>query len=237
MFKQLAKRTFQYYGDEIFAFYDALAAYPIEGKTVIVWGLAGCNCEAIALFYKAAKVFVVDYNKPVCEHPNIEVLSHEELKNSGIVADVAFSYSSFEHDGLGRYGDPISPSGDLRAMGEAREFLADGGMLFLGVPMGQDCLVWNAHRIYGKIRLPMLLKGFRAEDVFDVYGTQSGEYPFDLPLGAHRQSVLVCRKIGADYPTDLAAKTGAQGGGKTHRPDILARINRAVLEHKQNAAR
>ena len=206
-----------------------------------------CRFRPIALFYKAAKVIVVDYNKPICEHPNVQTLSHEELKKSGIKADAAFSYSSFEHDGLGRYGDPISPNGDLRAMGEAREFLADGGLLFLGVPMGQDCLVWNAHRIYGKIRLPMLLKGWRAIDVFDVYGTQSSDYPFDLPLGVGLQSVLVCRKNGTDHPSDdeltvdagvstdaeLSAGAGAPKRGRTHRPDMLARITHAVLEYKK----
>ena len=28
--------------------------------------------------------------------------------------DVCLSISSFDHDGLGRYGDPLDPSGDLR---------------------------------------------------------------------------------------------------------------------------
>ena len=30
--------------------------------------------------------------------------------------DVALSISSFDHDGLGRYGDPLEPDNDLRAM-------------------------------------------------------------------------------------------------------------------------
>ena len=31
---------------------------------------------------------------------------------------LALSISSFEHDGLGRYGDPLNPEGDLAAMAQ-----------------------------------------------------------------------------------------------------------------------
>jgi hypothetical protein len=43
VFNALDNRTFKYYGDEIRAFYDALDEYPLEGKRVLIWGLAGCN--------------------------------------------------------------------------------------------------------------------------------------------------------------------------------------------------
>jgi len=32
--------------------------------------------------------------------------------------------------------------------------------MFLGVPNGKDYLVFNAHRVYGPIRFPMLIKGW-----------------------------------------------------------------------------
>jgi len=53
-----------------------------------------------------------------------------------------------EHIGLGRYGDPIDPDGDLKAMAELRRVLAPGGTLLLVVPVGQPRLMFNAHRIY-----------------------------------------------------------------------------------------
>lgn len=43
---------------------------------------------------------------------------------------------SFDHDGLGRYGDPINPEGDLVAMGTVMDVLKEGGLLFLTVPIG-----------------------------------------------------------------------------------------------------
>jgi SAM-dependent methyltransferase len=54
-----------------------------------------------------------------------------------------------EHIGLGRYGDPIDPDGDLKAMAELCRVLAPGGSLLFVVPVGRPRIVFNAHRIYG----------------------------------------------------------------------------------------
>ena len=35
-----------------------------------------------------------------------------------------------------------------------------GGILYLAVPCGKDRIDWNAHRVYGKLRLPILLSGW-----------------------------------------------------------------------------
>jgi SAM-dependent methyltransferase len=54
-----------------------------------------------------------------------------------------------EHVGLGRYGDPLDPRGDLLAMGELKRVLAPGGTLLFVVPVGSPRVQFNAHRIYG----------------------------------------------------------------------------------------
>lgn len=53
-----------------------------------------------------------------------------------------------EHIGLGRYGDPIDPCGDLKAMAELQRVLAPGGSLLFVVPVGRPRVMFNAHRIY-----------------------------------------------------------------------------------------
>jgi SAM-dependent methyltransferase len=53
-----------------------------------------------------------------------------------------------EHVGLGRYGDPLDPDGDLKAVAELTRVLAPGGSLLLVVPVGSPKIVFNAHRIY-----------------------------------------------------------------------------------------
>ncbi len=53
-----------------------------------------------------------------------------------------------EHIGLGRYGDPIDPGADLKAMAELIRVLAPGGSLLFVTPVGQPKIEYNAHRIY-----------------------------------------------------------------------------------------
>jgi SAM-dependent methyltransferase len=53
-----------------------------------------------------------------------------------------------EHVGLGRYGEPIDPKGDLRATAELQRVLAPGGSLLFVVPVGRPRIMFNAHRIY-----------------------------------------------------------------------------------------
>jgi SAM-dependent methyltransferase len=53
-----------------------------------------------------------------------------------------------EHIGLGRYGDPLDPGGDIKAMRELSRVLAMGGQLLFAVPVGRPRVCFNAHRIY-----------------------------------------------------------------------------------------
>jgi SAM-dependent methyltransferase len=54
-----------------------------------------------------------------------------------------------EHVGLGRYGDPLDPHADQKAMCELARVLAPGGTLLFVVPVGRPRICFNAHRIYG----------------------------------------------------------------------------------------
>ena len=53
-----------------------------------------------------------------------------------------------EHVGLGRYGDPPDPDGDLKAIAELRRVAAPGGNLLFVVPVGRSRIMFNAHRVY-----------------------------------------------------------------------------------------
>jgi hypothetical protein len=53
-----------------------------------------------------------------------------------------------EHIGLGRYGEPIDPGGDRKAMRELARVLARGGSLLFAAPIGKPKIIFNAHRIY-----------------------------------------------------------------------------------------
>ncbi len=51
-----------------------------------------------------------------------------------------------EHIGLGRYGDPIDPDGDLKAIAELKRVMSRD-LLFV-VPIGIPIVLFNLHRIY-----------------------------------------------------------------------------------------
>lgn len=55
---------------------------------------------------------------------------------------------ALEHVGLGRYGDPIDPWGDVKAAQELSRVLAPGGNLLIVLPVGRPKVAFNAHRIY-----------------------------------------------------------------------------------------
>ncbi|MCX4377816.1 MAG: DUF268 domain-containing protein [Lachnospiraceae bacterium] len=53
-----------------------------------------------------------------------------------------------EHFGLGRYGDPIDPEACFKFFAKAQEKLKTGGKLYIAVPIGQDRVEFNAHRVF-----------------------------------------------------------------------------------------
>lgn len=63
-----------------------------------------------------------------------------------------------EHVGLGRYGDPMDPLGDTRAMAELTRVLAPGGSLLFVVPVGRPRICFNAHRVYS---FEQVIAGFK----------------------------------------------------------------------------
>lgn len=69
-----------------------------------------------------------------------------------------------EHIGLGRYGDPIDPEGDQRAIRELVRVLAPGGTLLVAVPVGRERVCFNAHRIYDARRFAGYFSGLELLD-------------------------------------------------------------------------
>jgi hypothetical protein len=185
-------RETNHYGITDTYLYQALDAHisAISGKNVAVMGSVVPWYESILLAYGAHPT-TIEYNKIISKHPGLEVLTVAEFEAAPRLFDAVLSVSSFEHDGLGRYGDPINPNGDLIAMEKTKKMLKPGGLLFLAIPIGRDRLVWNAHRIYGHLRLAALLQGW---EVVGTYGFTPADLEADQLWGSH-QPTFVLRPV------------------------------------------
>lgn len=92
-----------------------------------------------------------------------------------------------EHIGLGRYGDPVDPSGYVPAAGELARVLADGGTLLLGVPVGRERLCFNAHRVFDPETVVGLFAGLRMKEFSLI--TDSGD---GVVVGASFDQARAC---------------------------------------------
>lgn len=155
-----------YYGITDRWLFDCLDKYPISKKKVVVMGSESPWYESICLSYGCKDITVIEYNKITYQHPNIKYITPDEYDENPVEFDVAVSISSFEHDGLGRYGDPINPTGDLEIMKKMKKIVKPNGLMILAVPVGVDSLYWNVHRYYGRYRFPLLIQNWEKIDSF-----------------------------------------------------------------------
>jgi hypothetical protein len=156
--------------------YQALELYPIKDKRVLIIGSEEPCYEAAAINYGANEVVLVEYQKVYSTYPKIKTITTSELEKSNELFDVSISISSVEHSGLGRYGDTLDPDGDLKAMQVLHSKLKEGGICYLSVPIGLDQIIWNAHRIYGEHRFPLLVKGW---DIIATIGFEMNDFSVD----------------------------------------------------------
>lgn len=167
----------------------------IKNKDVAVIGSISPWIEAILINAGAKSVTTVEYNVPVCEHNIIKTTSYTDFTISEKQYDAIFSYSSIEHSGLGRYGDPLNPNGDIETMEHIYRSLKVGGLCFLGVPVGKDHLVWNAHRIYGEKRLKLLyLDKFKEMEWIGISKSYISTYAVKAGNPAYKQPLIVLLK-------------------------------------------
>ena len=102
-----------------------------------------------------------DYRPPAFAMPNVDAGAADLMKLQ--FADNSIPSLScmhvIEHIGLGRYGDTLDPSGDLRACAELTRVLAPGGNLLFVTPVGRAKIMFNAHRVYSHEQVLALFPG------------------------------------------------------------------------------
>ncbi len=85
-------------------------------------------------------------------HANIRFLKRDLMDRAPDMDGMADSVSclhAIEHFGLGRYADPVNPSGHMEGFRNIWRMVAPGGRLYMGFPIGRANEVhFNAHRVF-----------------------------------------------------------------------------------------
>mmetsp|Transcript_33188 Transcript_33188/g.45502 ORF Transcript_33188/g.45502 Transcript_33188/m.45502 type:complete len:346 (-) Transcript_33188:107-1144(-) len=169
----------------------------IKDKVGMVLGTQHPWLEKGLIHFGAKHITTIEYMKIISEHPKLSTMHPVEMAKKFLdktlpPVDFIFTYSSLEHDGLGRYGDPINPYADLESMARAHCLLKPNGVFFLGIPLGPDHLAGFDHRIYGKHRLSLILPLWEPIDLVNAYLNLS-DTKSHVGLYQH-QPVLVLKK-------------------------------------------
>jgi len=84
--------------------------------------------------------------------PNIKFVQCDLMESvDGALVDCCDSISclhALEHFGLGRYGDPVKYDGYIDGLNNLYKILKQNGMLYLSVPIGDQRIEFNAHRVF-----------------------------------------------------------------------------------------
>lgn len=89
-----------------------------------------------------------------------DLMCCDSLPNSGGgYCDSLSCLHAIEHFGLGRYGDPIDPTGHERGIANMALLLKPGGTFYLATPIGRERVEFNAHRVFDPCSIIRLVEG------------------------------------------------------------------------------
>ena len=173
---------------------DAVAAFPIDGLKIAVIGSERPRYEALCLANGAQPV-TIEYSIIKTNDRRLEITTPALVFGSGRKFDAAISLSTYEHSGLGRYGDSIDPDADLAAMAQLKTIVKKDGLAYIAVPVGIETVFFNLHRVYGAKRLALLHQGW---EVVGSFGFKESDFlEIDGATQIH-QPVFVLRNVTAE---------------------------------------
>jgi hypothetical protein len=130
------------------------------------------------------EVEVIDIRPLRTTIPNVRFRQADLMSADFRLKDYSDSLSSLhaiEHFGLGRYGDRIDFHGYLTGLDRLYEILKEGGKFYFSVPIGDQRIEFNAHRVFSVQYLLELLEGKYRVDSFS-YVNDDGNLVKDPPL-------------------------------------------------------
>jgi hypothetical protein len=105
------------------------------------------------------KVEVFDIRPLTVNIENVKFTQWDITHPNATLNDVAECVSclhTLEHIGLGRYGDKLDPDGWKKAFKSLVNLVAQGGGLWISVPIGVQKVRFNAHRVFSPVTIVRL---------------------------------------------------------------------------------
>lgn len=173
----------------------------IETENLKLGADIGCETGAhpaiqIAAGIEKCDVFEIRDIKVDHKRVNVQLIDLCNDANLEPKYDLITCISTIEHIGLGRYGDPLDPSGDLKMMNAIRKLMKSGGFVVMVFPCHPDYeghVVFNAHRLYTQYRIAKLFEGF---EIVDIPGVKENDLNVGMFGGVpYIQQIRIIRKI------------------------------------------
>ncbi|MBT9150327.1 MAG: Ubiquinone biosynthesis O-methyltransferase [candidate division WS2 bacterium] len=131
-------------------------------------GATNIPTELVNIGHEVYGIDIMPYHKPpkfTFVQANLECLPFDND-----FFDIVTAISTIEHVGLGRYGDPISPDGDKKAMEEIKRVVKPGGKIIITIPCEVDTICYSKdgvplHRVYSPISLNNLLSRLKILEI------------------------------------------------------------------------
>lgn len=118
------------------------------------------------------------------------------------ICDSLSCLHALEHFGLGRYGDPVDPSGHLKGFKNLHRMLKPFGTLYISFPIGESSVKFNAHRVFAPNEIVGWAKNLfelvrfdYVDDAGDLHMNQSLDNP---PILSHGCGIYTLNKIGGN---------------------------------------
>jgi len=139
------------------------------------------------------EIEVMDIRNLTSDIPNLKFVQADcMVQNSDYenYSDSVSSLHAIEHFGLGRYGDTIDIEGHLKGLDFIYRMLKPDGIFYFSVPIGQQRVEFNAHRVFSIVYLLGLFK--------DKYTIESFSYVDDKG-DLHKNASLTNENINNNF--------------------------------------
>jgi hypothetical protein len=174
-------------------FYLGIWATQRIQESKVCWHVdVASNLEFVGLLSTFTRVTFLDYRPLPIKCNNLDSIA-------GDIVALPFADNSVpslsclhvaEHIGLGRYGDPLDPSGTYKACRELARVLSVGGTLYFAVPIGISRTCFNAHRIHSPYQI---IDYFADLTLIEFSGTDdAGTYLENAEIGPFSQMRHAC---------------------------------------------